>query len=231
MSRILILGASSGIGKATAILASEKGYSLNILARRKSKLKELQRALDTDVTIHAVDATDENNVKNAIEMIDGDELVGVVHCIGKGGKANIENFPPSEWEEIFDINLHTAYTSLYYALPYLRDTDGSFVLISSAAGKINLAGFAPYCSSKHALTSLQKVASRELDIAVKGIHPFRVDTEFFDRYEEDPATWQMLSPFDIAQVILTHVEKKPLKRQIIRIKNFLKRILKILRLI
>lgn len=176
---ILITGAASGIGLATAQALADDGAARLVLS---------------DVDGAALDRVD---LPCAVERIVGDvrdeaywdaaatQLVGIDHAVigaGVAGGGTIADLTLEEWQRVVSVNLDGAFLSLRAAMRAIRD-GGSIVLIASAAGVKAEAGIAAYAASKAAVIQLAKVAAKEgapRGVRVNAIAPAGVETPIWD---------------------------------------------------
>jgi NADP-dependent 3-hydroxy acid dehydrogenase YdfG len=200
---LLITGASSGIGRASALLAAENGYKLALLARREDKLKEIVDEVGEDRAIALpTDITNLEELGRAVhKTIDKFGKIDAVFAnAGKGlDKAGTENGDPREWDEMIDLNIKSLLYTAKMTLPHLRETKGHFIITSSVAGKIYLPG-SIYGASKWFASGFGHNLSREMKEwggRCTIICPGMVDTEFFDEPKPDK-----LRPKDIADAVV-----------------------------
>jgi len=236
---VVITGASSGIGKATAIEFAKKGSKVVLAARRVEKLQELEKRILSfnGNCIHVkTDVTREEDVVNLFKVIE--EKFGrvdvLINNVGKGLKSKFHNIACEDWIS----TLHTNLTSVFLCtkeasnLMMKNKTKGHILTISSVAGLFNVPGYSAYCCSKHAVNSFKSSIKWELrrhGIKVSTIYPYKVDTEFFDSYEKKPSKAEMLSPKDIGVYLVAIAERNLFKRAYLRIVNVFKRIYYLIR--
>lgn len=183
---LLITGASSGIGKATAQLAAREGWRLALGARSEGKLERLvaelgperARAIRVDVTDYASQEKMVQEALNAFGSIDA-----VFANAGVGGRpGGFSGAPTDSWRQIVEVNiLGVAYT-LRASLSTLKQSKGHVVITGSAVGRRTLAG-SMYSASKWAVSAIGYGLREELrgtGVRVTLIEPGMVDTPFFD---------------------------------------------------
>ncbi|MBU2635657.1 MAG: SDR family oxidoreductase [Bacteroidetes bacterium] len=166
----LITGASSGIGKAVAKMAVERGANAAIIARRQDELKALIaetnsekiELIPADITIEA----DRNLIiEKTVKRFDGIDLL--VNAAGIIGTGNIENTTLSQWDNMMDINLKSPFRLIQLALPYLIVRKGNIVNVSSITGVRAFPNVLAYCVSKAGIDQLTHCAA--LELAPKGV--------------------------------------------------------------
>ena len=220
MKTALITGATSGIGKATALLLAAHQYRLIITGRRKDRLEELAEELvekyDSKVLILNFDIRNFEEVQEhlgnlPLEWKTIDVLInnaGLAAGFGSIDQGNIQ-----DWEAMIDTNVKgLLYVSRLITPLMIEKQTGHIVNIGSIAGKEVYLNGNVYCASKHAVDALSKAMRIDLlphNIKVTHIAPGMVDTEFslvrFNGDEEKAAAvYQGLEPLyarDIAEVI------------------------------
>ncbi len=191
---ILVTGASSGIGRATAIECSKMGATVILTARNEERLKETLHQLDNGEHQYIVaDLTNEDEIKLIVEQIP--ELDGVVYAAGISMLKPIQVLSEKDVQSIFATN-YTAPVLLTKMLSKKRKlhSEASLVFISSISGNGNTAtALSLYGSSKSALSSFAKYAALELSgkkIRCNTICPGRIETNLLQNQtmtEEDLA--------------------------------------------
>ena len=206
----LITGASSGIGAATAHMASAAGYRLVLAARSTDKLEALAEELGGEERAIAVtcDVTEfdqqEAMVRAALDTF-GRLDVAFANA-GFGAARGFLEESPEQWRAMVLTNvLGCAYT-IRATMPALMESVGHLLLTSSVAGRRALPG-SLYSATKHAVTAMAESARQELNdsgVRVTSIEPGMVDTPFFD---DRPSN--ALEPDDIARAIMFAVSQPP----------------------
>ena len=141
---IAITGASSGIGEATARALVANGYHVALLARRQDKLKELVTELGEDKA-YAVkaDVSDFDTLSSAFADIHGKfgSIDGVFANAGTGvNSPGVAEGDVNEWSTMLGANVNGLLYTAKASLPYLKESEGHFLLTSSAAGRMTLKG-------------------------------------------------------------------------------------------
>jgi NAD(P)-dependent dehydrogenase (short-subunit alcohol dehydrogenase family) len=174
---VVITGAGSGIGRATANLIAREGASrLVLLDQNADALRQLE--FDCAVDVLAVNVADPAFWASA----DLGEIDHAVINAGVAGAGLIADLDFAEWRRILSVNLDGAFLSLQAALRAVRD-GGSIVTVSSAAGLKPEPGVAAYAASKAGLIQLTKVAAKEAaarQVRVNAIAPGGVETPVWD---------------------------------------------------
>ena len=192
----LITGATSGIGKATAIKLAEAGYSTIITGRRKERLDELAKEL-TDKGIQVLtlqfDVRNQTEVHNAIAGLPSEwqNIDVLVNNAGLAvGTSPIQDGIVDDWERMIDTNVKgLLYVTHEVAPLMIKNGKGHIVNLASVAGKEVYPGGNVYCATKHAVDALSKAMRIDMlkhNIKVTNIAPGMVETEFsIVRYKGD----------------------------------------------
>ena len=185
---ILVTGASSGIGKATAINASKLGATVIITARDATRLQEtfdaLEGAEEREHKQIIADLTDEEQMIGLLAEVP--TINGLVLCAGKGLTLPIQFATKDKFDDIFNINFFAPVELLrmLYKKKKLQK-ESSVVLLASLGGtQIFSGGNGIYGASKSALNSIMKFAAKEFasrKVRVNSICPAMVDTPLIHR--------------------------------------------------
>ncbi len=216
----LITGATSGIGKSTALEFAKHGYNLIITGRRQERLSELKAALVKDFKINVLelcfDVRDEKQVADAINSIPSDfkAIDVLVNNAGlAAGLSTIQDGKINHWEQMIDTNIKgLLYVTKHISQIMIQNKKGHIINIGSIAGKEVYANGNVYCATKHAVDALNKGMRIDLlphGIKVSAVNPGMVETEFsivrFDGDEERAKKVYEnivpLKPEDIAETI------------------------------
>jgi len=192
----IITGASSGIGKATALKLAENGYSLLLTARRQNLLLELERLIlsiyernfpNEDLRIKCIsfDISKRKSVNEAFENLP-DEFKKPDLLVNNAGLAagfdSFESGSIDDWEAMIDTNIKgLLYVSRLIMPAMVERKTGHIVNIGSIAGKEVYAKGNVYCATKHAVDAITKAMRIDLlpyGVKVSSIQPGMVETEF-----------------------------------------------------
>jgi len=190
-ARVVITGASSGMGKALAImLAKEYKAKLVLNARSESALnetKELVEKAGGEATV-VVGNIGEPELPQKLVDAAFDKYGGIEILINNAGYAKpgpMEKLTPKDWEDVFQVNFFAPLRLTYLVLPHFTEKGhGTIVNISSIAGKVAVPGSVCYCASKFAMTGLSEGTAAEFSdkgVNVITVCPGWVRTEFFEK--------------------------------------------------
>ncbi len=216
---VLITGASSGIGEATARLLAASGCHLALGARRVGLVQELSSELKAEHSIQAfagyLDVRDSASVKSFVD--DAAKALGGLHVVvANAGLAKrldrIEAISEETWQLMLHTNVEGVIRTFQAALPHIRTSGwGHLFTIGSVAGHNVYENGGVYCASKHALRALVQALRIELcgePIRLTTVDPGMVETNFSKVRLEDEAkakaVYQGMEPLvagDIAECI------------------------------
>ena len=204
----VVIGASSGIGLATANLFADSGATVHAAARRKGAIEE--GAEGRSITAHELDISDEAAVRRTIEGIgesDGVDVLVVAAGMNFPDR-RLEQLTGESWDAMISVNLSGAFYAVRAALPYLRASQGLAVLVSSVSGSWPDASGPAYQASKAGMTELAHAAGFEEHqngVRFTAILPGIVDTPILDNRPEPPpkeVREASLQAGDVAQACL-----------------------------
>ncbi|WP_194976034.1 SDR family NAD(P)-dependent oxidoreductase [Aquiflexum lacus] len=221
-----ITGATSGIGKASAIALANLGYNIIATGRRKDRLENLKDELPDGIELYTLcfDVRNKEEVKKSIGSLpESWQKIDVL--INNAGNAHgmdpIQSGSLEDWDAMIDINVKgLLYVSKEIMTGMVERQSGTIVNIGSIAGKEVYPNGNVYCASKHAVDAITKGMRIDLNpfgIRVIGVHPGLVETEFsLVRFKGDAArsktVYQGLQPLtaeDIADTIAFAVSRPP----------------------
>ena len=213
-----ITGATSGIGKATAINFALNGIDLVLCGRRQDRLDVLKKELGKEVNVHTLnfDIRDKESVQKAIISLPK-EFAKIDILINNAGNAHgldtIQEGSVDDWDAMLDINVKgLLYVSKAIIPQMVERKSGHIINIGSTAGKEVYPKGNVYCASKHAVDAINQGMRIDLNpfgIRVGAVNPGLVETEFSNvrfkgdenRAENVYKGFQPLKPEDIADII------------------------------
>ncbi len=186
---VVITGASSGIGKATAIEFAKKGAQLVLVARGKDRLHQTSKELEkfkANTLVIACDVSDKDQVKSMSATVI-DKFAKIDILVNNAGFAIYGSVLDSSIQDI-ESQMQTNYLGMVYCtknlLPVLlKQKSGHIVNVASVAASFGLPGIAPYCASKFAMLGFSEGLQHELHgtgVRVTVVSPIMVRTKFFD---------------------------------------------------
>lgn len=189
----LITGATSGIGKATALKLAEIGYNLILCGRRAEKLEELKEQLTTKVYTLTFDVRNREDVESQLASLP-DEWKNIDVLVNNAGNAHgfspIQTGDTDDWDAMMDGNVKgLLYVSRAIIPGMTVRKKGHIINISSVAGKQTYPNGAVYCASKKAVEAISegmRLDLTEYGIKITNIAPGAVETEFSEvRFKGD----------------------------------------------
>nr|WP_137678221.1 SDR family oxidoreductase [Parerythrobacter lutipelagi] len=199
---LLITGASTGIGEATARAAAKAGWNVALLARSKDKLDRIAADIGDGALAIECDVTDRDQIVSAVSQTVAKfgSLDGVFANAGKGvSNAGVEGGDPDEWHDMIHLNVLAVLYTAHAALPELKKVKGHFIVTGSKAGREHFKG-SIYSATKwfvHGFAGNLAEEMREWQGRCTVISPGMVDTPFFD--EAKPTK---LQPQDVADAVV-----------------------------
>lgn len=185
---LLVTGASSGIGKACALLMDRLGWRVFAGVRRLEDGESLRSQASPNLIPLILDITSTSNIQQAISSIQsvvGNRgLAGLVNNAGIAVAAPLEFIPIAEFREQLEVNLISQLAVTQACIPLLRQGRGRIVLVSSISGLVATPFLAPYAISKFGLEAMADALRRELmpwDIAVSVVEPGRINTPIWGK--------------------------------------------------
>ncbi|MFC7071698.1 SDR family oxidoreductase [Halovenus rubra] len=180
---VLITGCSSGIGRATAELFLDDGWTVYATSRNADDITDLA---DDGARTDALDVTSNDDVARVIDRIDDE--IGSLDCLvnnaGYGLYGPLEDIPATELHDQFDVNVYGPHRLIRAALPLLRVAEGTVCNVSSVQGRLSVPGGGAYSGSKFALEAMSDALRAEVEpfnVDVVLIEPGPVETNFQER--------------------------------------------------
>jgi 3-oxoacyl-[acyl-carrier protein] reductase len=217
----LITGASSGIGRASALALAGEGASLVLTARRQERLEEVVAAASA-AGVRAIsivgDAREEETAISAVgaALESFGKLSILINNVGVGIYGTLVDTTLADYVEMMDSNMLSTFLFTRYAVPHMiNERAGMILMISSMAGKYGFAGEAAYCATKFAQVGFAQALDKELHpygIKVGVICPGGVKTEFAigtGRTVDAVASSGMLEPEYVAEAVLLACTQAP----------------------
>lgn len=191
-SVVIVTGASSGIGWATAEALARRGARVAVLARSGDALAELAARLPGSLAITA-DMTDFDGVRRAVRDVHAHygRIDGLVNNAGRSYAAAVEEIDPVVFDEIFHLNVLGPIVAMQAVIPVMRQQGaGSIVNVNSGTAFMTVPQYSVYSSSKRALLGFSLAARAELapdGIVVSEVYPYITATNFGKNRMGSPA--------------------------------------------
>lgn len=180
---IIVTGASSGIGLATAKLLAEKGAKLALVSRSEEKLKKLSNELPGSYPFIA-DMSKTFQIKRMVRAVE-EQFGGIdilINNAGQGYDAPLERIDGDTFRYIFDLDVLGPVVAMQHVIPSMRKRGGGTIInVSSAVSLMNLPNMSPYASLKRAIAQISLISREELkkdNITVSVIYPYITLTNF-----------------------------------------------------
>jgi NADP-dependent 3-hydroxy acid dehydrogenase YdfG len=213
---VLVTGASSGIGQATALALSKAGTRVAVGARRADRLKTLAEDAPGEVLVLELDVTDRQSVQDAVEATI--ERFGAIDALVNNAGIMLSGMilgaDTTEWTRMVETNLLGSMYAVHAALPHLLESKGAVVQISSTSGRTASAASGVYAATKFGITAFSEALRQEITaqgVRVIVVEPGFVSTELASHIT-DPGIQAMaktmaesmrtLQPEDIAGAVL-----------------------------
>jgi len=202
-STVVITGASSGIGNATARLLAAKGARVVLAARREERLADLKATIEADggtALVVPTDVTDRSQVQAlidaAVDAFDGVDVL--INNAGLMPLSLMKNTHEDEWEQMVDVNIKGVLYGIGAVLPLMLEQGrGHIVNIGSVAGRRVFGGGAVYCGTKFFVRALTEGMRNELgpahNIRTTNVAPGAVATELISTITDEEILEQIKS--------------------------------------
>lgn len=212
--RVLITGASAGIGRSIALSLGKAGAELFLVARRKEKLEELAREIDGNVHILSADVNDKEIGKKIAEFTNKRVDILINNAGLALGRDKVEAALWEDLEGMIETNITANFRVAHTVVPWMIAAGGGDIInLCSIAGHYTYQGGAVYCATKHAVLAFTRALREETagkNLRVMQISPGMVDTEFSQvRFKGDTELAKTvykgmapLTPEDIAEMMM-----------------------------
>lgn len=204
----IITGAGRGIGRATAIELSARGFDCVLVSRSIHQLEDTSRQLKTQSLVLQAEVASFDQVQHVVSttLVRFGRIDAVVNNAGFAPAKSIDETDVDTWHAVINTNLSSAFYFAKAAWTALKETRGAIVNIGSEASRDPFPGFLAYASAKAGLNSLTQVLHREgksFGIRAYCVAPAAVETQMFrslvpeDQFGKD----KTLEPADVAKTI------------------------------
>jgi len=200
---VIVTGASSGIGLASAKLLSKNGAKLVLAARSKEKIVKLSKTLPNSLAV-VTDMTNEAQIKEMVKKTVSHfgRVDILINNAGRGYDASIEDTNVNTFREFFDLDVVGPLLAMQEVIPFMKKQGGgSIINISSGTALMYLPNMAAYSSLKRALAGISLTAREELkddNIKVSVVYPYITLTNFekntFKQRKQEEEDWSSDDP-------------------------------------
>jgi ribitol 2-dehydrogenase len=217
---VLVTGASSGIGKASAKAFAREGMKVAISARSTDRLVELAKELGPDAIVLPADLTSaaetDNLIRDAIEKFGKVDVLFANAGVYIAGP--VAEGDPSEWDKLLALNVGSVFRAINRVIPHMRANGGGDILVSSSISAYQAIHFEPvYSASKHALSAFLHGVRRQViqdRIRIGAIAPATVLNELWgyadpDKIDQKVALREGLRSEDVADAAVFMLNRPP----------------------
>ena len=210
----IVTGASSGIGRATALALARQGANVVVTARREDRLRAVVNEIEelgSAAALHAGDATDDATARQTIALAIAEfgRIDILINNAGAGNYKNLVDTTVEDYDELMNVNMKSGFLFTRHAAPVMMEQQsGTILFISSVAGLQGAAGESVYCAAKFAQVGFAQSLDAELrkhKIKVGVLCPGGTKTEFAigrGRSEEAVRDSRMMQPAEVADAIV-----------------------------
>jgi NAD(P)-dependent dehydrogenase (short-subunit alcohol dehydrogenase family) len=185
---VVITGASTGIGRATALHLDAEGYRVFAGVRKEADARDLAKDGSDRLTPVTIDVTDAGQIESArqevAEAVGDQGVVGLVNNAGVGGGGPIEFMPLEELRRTLEVNLIAQVAVTQAFIPLIRKAKGTIVFIASIGGRVASPFMSPYNTSKFGIEAIGESLRHELrpwEIDVVVVEPGSIDTQIWSK--------------------------------------------------
>ena len=216
-SKILVTGASSGIGAALAPILAERGATVGIVARRAQRLETVLdqcRKSAPGSQMWVADLGDlaraEQVARDAWDAFGGLDVLVNNAAIPK--RTRVTDLTPGDVQHVMDVDFHSPVRMALAVLPHMVERGhGQILFVSSTGGRLPIANESAYCAAKYALCGFAEAMSIDLGgtgVEVKLVLPGPIATEIWDQPDNEPALFEVekVSAHDCAAGIADAIE-------------------------
>jgi NADP-dependent 3-hydroxy acid dehydrogenase YdfG len=197
---VIITGASSGLGEATARHLSAQGATVVLAARRTNRINSLADEINDNGGKALAITTDVTELDQTKKLVDKavEEFGRVDVILNNAGLmpfSPLERLKVDEWNQLIDVNIKGVLNGIAAALPYMKEQkSGHFINVSSVAGHVVVPGGVVYCATKHAVRVISEGLRKEVkpyNLRTTIISPGAVATELPNSISEDDISAEM----------------------------------------
>jgi NAD(P)-dependent dehydrogenase (short-subunit alcohol dehydrogenase family) len=201
---VLITGASTGIGRATALHLDSLGFQVFAGVRKRGDAESLDEEGSDRIEPVMIDVTDEGMIevtRQRIQDVTGGRLAGLVNNAGIAVAGGVEVVPIDDLRRQLEVNVIGQVVVTQAFLPMIRSARGRVVLMSSIGGRMSIPYLSPYGASKHAVEAIGdslRGEMRQFGVEVSIVEPGSIDTPIWNKGERQvPALRGSMTPEEI----------------------------------
>ncbi len=215
---ILITGASSGIGRATALLLAARGAQLALVARNRARLEEVAneaRRLGAQVVVVPTDVTQQSQVEDMVSEVLAtfDRIDALINCAGVGVLRPVEQLSETDIDHVLSVNTKgVILVSRAVGLEMVKRGGGKIITPVGTMGRYVMRGSVAYSASKWGAVGALKAMATEWqrnNVGISLLYLGGVNSPFWDGIEMRVQREKMLSVEDAARAILYALEASP----------------------
>ena len=209
---ILITGASTGIGKATAVYLDELGFKVYAGVRKTADAQALKHEGSDQLQPVFLDVAEQTTIKETVELIEsetGGELYGLVNNAGLSLNGPLELLPFADIQQLFQVNVLGLLAVTQAMLPFIRKSQGRIVNISSGHGLLAIPDKSAYAASKFAVQAISDSLRVELlpfGVSVANIVVGKVETAVLDKIINNREKMMAAAPPDVLTLYMPLIE-------------------------
>ena len=205
MRSVIVTGAASGQGRATAVRLARAGYRVAAVDLDEAGLATLSEEAESgQTTTYCVDITDFSAVEDVVDQVraDGGALDGLLACAAISDTADLASGNPARWERVLRVNILGVEHCLRACLPhFVEQGHGTVIIWGSVAARMPFGGEATYAASKAAIMQLAECLRHEVaesGVKVGVLHPGMTDTPMMNA---SPGALETLAARDLAPLV------------------------------
>lgn len=207
--KVIVTGASKGIGRGIATFLASDGFTVGLLARSLDLLGELKREIEADggaCAVAACDIRDPEKTRAAIESLI-EALGGIDALVNNAGlviRKDVFELSLEEWHKLIDTNVNGLFYATRAVLPRMREQGhGDIINVSSISGRVPLPGGSAYAATKYAVTGFTQSLFQEVrDYGIRAttVYPGSVNSAS-ERHDANADTSWKVQPEEVGQAI------------------------------
>jgi len=213
IERVLITGATRGIGRAIALTLAREGRTLFLHGRDGARLNSVADEVTSKGAEAVTVSGDLKSPADIQRIVDGcgEGVDALINNAGISTIGTVEEMPLSEWNDMFAVNVTAIFLLSKLLLPKIP-SGGAIVNISSGAGKATFPNFSAYCATKFALEGFSRCMREEVrprNIRVINIYPGSTDTDIWETIDGKWPRESMMRPEQVGEAVAFALDRPP----------------------